>query len=129
MSIQPINLLEAASATTTITLVIHADVESRSRLNLKQVGAYRYWEDPSTEALMMAYRIGGEPLCLWENGEPQPAALREAIADGAVLIAHNAEFEMLAFDWLARNAGWLAPKKYRCTAAQAAALALPRDLE
>src|SRR6185295_6419433 len=38
-------------------------------------------------------------------------------------------FELLAFRWLSKHHGWLAPKKYRCTAAMASALALPRDLE
>lgn len=112
-----------------VVLTIHADVESRCRLDIGDYGAYRYWEDPSAEVLMMAYRIGKDALHMWDRGWPQPADLRQAIADGAVLIAHNAEFEMLAFEWLARNHGWLAPKKYRCTAAMAAALALPRDLE
>ena len=125
-------IVKAAALTWTrddIVLNIHADVESRSRLSIKTVGAYRYWDDPSTEPLMMAYRIGDEPICLWQRGEPQPAGLRQAIADGAVLVAHNAEFELLAFRWLKRKAGWLIPKKFRCTAAMASAMALPRDLD
>jgi DNA polymerase len=107
---------------------VHADVESRSLLDIGEYGAYRYWEDPSTECLMMAYRIGDGDLQLWDRGQKQPDDLRSAIDAGCVLVAHNAEFEMLAFDWLARNRGWLAPSKYRCTAAMAAALSLPRDL-
>jgi DNA polymerase len=78
---------------------------------------------------MLAYRVDGGALLMWERGEPQPDDLKQAIADGAVLVAHNAEFEMLAFAWLAKRDGWLAPKKYACTAAMAAALSLPRDLE
>jgi DNA polymerase len=108
---------------------VHADVESRSLLDIGEYGAYRYWEDPSTECLMMAYRIGDGALQLWDRGQPQPDDLRSAIDAGCVLVAHNAEFEMLAFDWLNRKRGWLAPQTYRCTAAMAAALALPRDLE
>jgi DNA polymerase len=115
-----------------VVLTIHADVESRCMLDIGDYGAYRYWEHPSAEVLMMAYRIGDDDLQLWDRSwdyQYQPEDMRQAIADGAVLVAHNAEFEMLAFEWLARNRGWLAPKKYRCTAAMAAALALPRDLE
>jgi DNA polymerase len=129
MSVEPSTFWKNRFGDNDVVLVVHADVESRSRVNLKLVGAHVYWEHPSTECLMMAYRIGVGPLQMWERGQPQPPDLIEAFLDGAVLVAHNAEFERLAFRWLSRNAGWLVPKKYRCTAAMAAAMALPRDLD
>jgi DNA polymerase len=92
---------------------------------------WRYWADPSTDVICIAWCDGNGPVHTWRKGEPLPPALGAAITSRAPLAAHNAQFERLAFKWLARRYGW--PKvrddQWHCTAAQAAALALPRALE
>lgn len=109
---------------------IHADVETRSPVDLKKCGAYVYFEHPETDVLMMAYRLDDGPLKVWLRGQPCPADLAQAIRDGAIISAWNAAFEHLAFDLLADRHGWPRPHEdqYLDTAAAAAAMALPRAL-
>jgi DNA polymerase len=109
---------------------IHADVETRSPIDLKKRGAYVYFEHPNTKVLMMAYRLDDGPLQMWTYDQPCPVDLAQAIRDGATIVAFNAQFETLAFDLLADRCGWPRPRydQYLDTAAAAAAMALPRAL-
>lgn len=111
-------------------MTIHADVETRSPVDLKKCGAHVYFEHPDTEVLMCDYRIGDNEPGLWLRGEPCPPDLAEAIERGDEIVAHNAGFETGALNLLADRQGWPRPKpdQYRCTAAMAAAMSLPRDL-
>lgn len=110
---------------------IHADVETRSPVDLRTAGAFVYFDHPDTSVLMLAYRIGDAPIKVWTFDQPCPPDLADAIRSGAEIVAHNAQFETLAFDWLAKNRGWPQPAydRYRCTAAMAAAMGLPRSLD
>ena len=47
------------------------DFETRSRVNLKQVGASRYAKDPSTEALCMSWRSSDGQSGLWTYRDPE----------------------------------------------------------
>lgn len=112
-------------------LTIHADAETRSPLDLKKVGAYKYFEDPRTDAWCLTWAINDEPIELWKLGEPPPARLNQAIEDGARFVAHNNFFERMLFKLvLGPRYGFVVPKLEQCycTAAAAAAMALPRDL-
>jgi len=113
-----------------MTKGIEADVETRSPVDLKTRGAFVYFEHPLTEVLMASYRINGGPMRRWRRGQPCPADLAQAVADGMTISAHNAQFETLAFRLLHERQGWPAarPEQFRCTAATAAAMSLPRDL-
>ncbi|MCH4543166.1 DNA polymerase [Ochrobactrum sp. A-1] len=111
---------------------VEIDFETRSAVELKTHGVYRYMADPSTTALMASYQIDGGPVQRWRYGQPCPADLREAIERGDTISAHNAAFERLLMQRvLAPRHGWPMPKtsQFRCTAATAAAMALPRKLE
>lgn len=110
---------------------IEIDVETRSPINLKKCGAYVYFEHPLTEVLIASYILNGDgKVRRWERGQPCPPNLKEAIEAGATISAHNAGFEYLALKLLHERQGWpeAKPDQFRCTAATAAALALPRDL-
>jgi len=104
----------------------HLDYETRSRADLKKVGAYRYAADPSTRILMFAIaRDEGEPL-LWDclnGGKAALAMLQEALADNEALFwAHNAEFERAISKYRMKADLGLDPppvEKWRCTAALA----------
>lgn len=112
--------------------MIHIDVESFSLLSVRNVGAWRYWEDESTETLCFCWAIDHGEVQKWRRGDKVPPLLAERIRAGELIGAHNAQFERLAFlKDLHPRLGFPLPKEeqWRCTAAQAAALALPRALD
>ena len=74
--------------------ILHLDFETRSRIDLPKVGAHRYAQDESTEALCAAFAVNDEPVQLWLPGEPVPAEFIEAMReDDWIVAAHNATFE------------------------------------
>jgi hypothetical protein len=110
--------------------VIEADFETRSAVDLRKHGPYVYFEHPSARVLLGSFKLG-EDRFRWRYGEPCPEPLRAHIEAGGQIAAHNAAFEALCFDWLADHCGWPRPAlgQFRCTAATAAAMQLPRALE
>lgn len=105
------------------------DLETRSRVNLPQRGAYNYADDCSI--LILSYALGDEPVQRWEawRGKPMPTKLVNMLADKRLeLRAHNAAFERLVLSkhkLLTRNDY----DRWYCTATQARASALPGGLE
>lgn len=110
---------------------VEIDFETRSDIDLKSCGVFRYFESPHAAVLIGSYSIDGGPVRRWQRGEPCPADLRKAAEAGAVISAHNAGFEIQCFTWLHQHANWPMPayEQFRCTAATAAALSLPRALD
>lgn len=84
------------------------DIETRSRLDLRRVGAARYAADPSTDVWCVAFVIDDGSVQLWLPGSPVPAAIIEAAADPEYLfVAHNAAFERAIWrDILTPRYGW-----------------------
>lgn len=81
---------------------------------------------------MLSYKLDGDPTVrTWIPGQKPPERLIAAIEKREPMRAHNAQFERLAMKWLSKYHGWPAirDEQWHCTAAQAAALALPRSLE
>lgn len=108
------------------------DFETRSAVDLKSAGVYRYSEDETTEVLCLGWAINDDDPDIWFPGEPFPKRLREYIGDGGDLYAWNAQFERTIWrEILHKRLGLYHPKdnQWWCTAAQAAALGLPRALE
>jgi DNA polymerase bacteriophage-type len=107
-----------------------ADFETRSDVDLKTRGAANYFASPHFKALIASYRIGTGPLKRWRYGQPCPPDLAEHIRSGGYIRAFNASFERQCIARLAETDGWPLPAidRYRCTAAEAAAMALPRKL-
>ena len=111
-------------------MTIHIDFETYSEAPIKQVGAWRYAADPTTEVLCMAFYVPGQmdaPGLLTD-----PDAIREMLAGimrlGQRLHAWNSFFEMsIAYHVLGIQEA-LNPALWEDTAALAAALALPRKL-
>lgn len=131
--------------------MIHADFESRSRVNLLTQGAYNYAMDESTEPTMLAFAIDDAepeiflPLmgCLWEDlaaalemegitvWREFPPVFRQALAAGEKVAAHNAQFERLLFWYYVCpefNLPEIPIEQFYCTASQARANNLPGDL-
>jgi len=109
---------------------VEIDFETRSDVDLKTCGVHVYFESRHARVLIGSYSIDDGPVQRWRYGEPCPADLRAAVEAGAQISAHNAGFEIQCFAWLAQNAGWPQPRleQFRCTAATAAAMSLPRSL-
>ncbi len=125
------------------------DFETRSECSLKQCGSWRYSLDPTTEALCLAWR-----LPYWEKGRTglwHPAfphlGIEESDGDanledllelwqwlraGELVEAHNAWFERGIWkNIMVPRWGWepIRHEQWRCSAAKAAAHALPRKLD
>lgn len=109
---------------------LECDFETRSPIDLRKHGAYVYFEHPEARVLIGSFKLGDERF-RWRYGEPCPQQIVAHVAGGGRLAAHNAAFERLCYKWLHENCGWPAPaiEQFRCTAATAAALQLPRSLD
>jgi DNA polymerase bacteriophage-type len=123
----------AASRDSDVPHVLHHDIETRSRRDLKSCGAWRYAADPSTEVLCVCYAADDEPVQLWTPGNPIPAEFVEAGANpNWVVVAHNSQFERaIEQHVLGPHHGWpqIPLERYCCTLAMAQAVALPGALE
>lgn len=115
-------------------MVVHLDFETYSLLDVRDVGAYRYAEDPSTEVLICCYAINAGPVHTWYPFKHRevPSDLAHAVKAGALLGAHNAQFERAVWQLvLVRRHGAPTTQRtqWRCTAVLAAQAGLPRSLD
>jgi len=112
---------------------LHFDFETRSVLDLREVGLHNYARHPSTEPWCAAYAVDDSPVEIW-SGLPHglPEQIRSCLANGAIFVAHNAPFELEIWnEIMAPRAGWprLDPSQVVCTMAAAYAMGLPGALE
>lgn len=108
------------------------DFETRSTVDLKKSGVYPYAMHPSTDVWLARYAFDDGPVQRWNRGEPMPADLVAHILRGGKIRAWNAAFERIVmFYVLCQRQGWPVPRleQFWCTAAQAAAMSLPRSLD
>jgi len=49
------------------------DIETHSRCNLKECGAFIYATDPSTDVICLCYAVGDGEIHVWKPGDPVPA--------------------------------------------------------
>lgn len=109
------------------------DFETRSTVDLKAAGVYKYAESEHTDVLCMAWSFDdAEPGIWFPWWEPFPEEATDHIARGGKLRAWNAAFERIVWrDVLGPRYGVITPEtdQWYCTAASAAALGLPRALE
>lgn len=120
---------------------LHWDCETRSRADLRKVGLYAYAAHPTTEVLMIGYRIeiaGVDTPYRWfmpgdksENERKFKVCLK-GHKEWPRIAAHNAGFERRMIEAiLAPQFGYSVPalERYDCTAARAAIQSLPRSLD
>lgn len=125
------------------------DYETQSELDVADVGAYLYATHPSTKIMCVAWRFGSKenllaaPIKTWspaiDGREASTDLLSILVAPDVILKAHNALFEEMVtkyvltryirIDEWKRAVGSIPIGRWRCSAAQAAAAALPRKLE
>lgn len=102
--------------------MIFLDFETFSEANLKEVGAYRYAEHPTTEVLCAAWAIDGDEVSV-AVGNAAPGH----VFDDHMIVAHNVEFEKQI---LKHKLGLdFSIDRFIDTAALAARMSLPRKLE
>src|SRR5262245_2098725 len=105
------------------------DIETRSAVDLKVVGAHRYAADPTTQVQCVVYAVDEDPAEIWIPGQPIPPPFVEAARDSSwSIVAHNDAFERAIEERILHpQFGWpLAPlAQHRCTMAMALAAALP----
>ncbi len=121
------------------------DFETRSACNLKRHGTWRYSVDSSTEVLCLVYRLPSWSAGRTEVWRPRmpvlgldeyvnSESLEELLSwinDGGLVEAHNVWFEYCIWsNVLVSQYGWppVPMSQWRCSAAKAAAHALPRNL-
>lgn len=112
-------------------LMLHLDFETRSVVDLKKTGLYRYAADPSTDIWCACWLHEVEGPGEWRPGQPVPDVIRDVIRNGGLVYSHNFAFEHAIWTYiLTPRYGWpaLPLELGRCTAAMAAAMSLPRDL-
>jgi DNA polymerase bacteriophage-type len=77
---------------------LHLDYETKSELDLKEVGIFLYANHPSTRVIMASWSFNYGPVKQWdsESGEPIPQELLDAIENDEIeKWAFNAAFERM----------------------------------
>lgn len=106
------------------------DIETYSDVDLISCGVYKYSSSPHFEILLIAYSVDDEEtVCIdVANGEEPPKEFIEMLFDDTVTkTAFNANFERTCLSNYYQHS--FRPEAWRCTAVQAAMLALPLSLE
>ncbi len=114
---------------------IHLDFETRSEVDIRKSGAWVYATHPSTEVLCMAYAIDdGEVQIVSKEQLENREWVKPIIetTENPIYVAHYAMFEYYIWhNILVKRFGYpkIPQRQWRCTAAKAAAVALPRSLD
>ena len=125
--------------------VLSIDFETRATVDLRKAGIYRYAEDPNTDIWCMAWAFDDEEVEIWTpsrtfmhdglpgvEDNPLPERIVEHIKAGGEIRAWNAAFERIIWrEIMVKRYG--APEvkieQWVDTAAEAAAMSLPRGLD
>lgn len=119
------------------------DFETRSACDLKKSGGYKYSVDPTTQATCLGFKVVGDkhvellPFDLVNKPFDRiPIEIqnrwRALIKSGYQFSAHNVFFDLCIYkNVMVKRFCWpdIPFNQFRCTAAKAAACALPRALE
>ena len=105
------------------------DIETRSSVEIRKAGLYRYAQSPDFEVLLFAYQMDDAPVEIVDlaQGEKIPEWIVEALQSaGVIKHAYNA-----AFEWYCLNrAGYRTPlAQWRCTMAHGLYCGYPGGLD
>ena len=113
-------------------MTVSIDFETRSAVDLRKTGVYKYAADPSTDIWCMAYKAPwSDDVLVWQPGDERDIYLEDWIMAGGLLSAWNANFERTIWnEVMVGRYQWPETriKQWRCTMAQASAMGLPRSL-
>lgn len=111
---------------------VSVDFETRSTVDLRKTGVYPYAADPSTDIWCMSYAWDEEEgVRTWLPGDAIDPALESWVQAGGELRAWNSGFEVQIWNRImVPRYGWptTSIEQWIDTAAEAAAMALPRAL-
>lgn len=111
------------------SLLLHIDFETRSTLDLREVGLDNYAASPTTDVWCLGQALGDEPVFV---GKGMLGTTLDHVRAGGLVVAHNASFELAIWNKiLAARYGWpqLRPEQCICTMSMAYAMGLPGSLE
>lgn len=98
---------------------LHIDIETRSSVDIKKSGLYKYAQSPDFKILLFAYKCDDEEVKIidLESGEKIPGEIIGALADRNIIkYAFNAAFEWYCL----KSAGYMVDlKSFRCVQAHA----------
>ena len=107
---------------------LYIDIETRSRLDIKNTNVYRYVQDADFKILMADFAIDDGPVEHVEGDDI--LGLRGLIIDPSVTkVAHNAGFERVCFSAALGVDGYLPPEEWHDTMAVAGVRGMPKKLE
>lgn len=112
--------------------VAHGDFETRSAVDLREVGLHNYARHESTDAWCFSWAIGDMEPEVWVPGDKFPDVMRRHIEAGRQFHAWNAPFELAIWsEIMRRRYNWpaLRPEQTHCVMARAYAMGLPGALE
>jgi hypothetical protein len=113
--------------------ILFRDFETKSTLDLPDVGAWKYASDHTTDVWCCAYAVDDGPIELWVPGDPVAPEFIEAAQNPTwVVSAFNDQFErLIERHIMGPRYGWptVPIERHRCTQAAALAHALPAKLE
>lgn len=107
--------------------MIHLDFETRSELDLREVGVYEYAAHPSTDIICLAWAVDDGPVNIWTPGQQAPR-----LPEAQLVSAWNASFERNVWGLIGQARYGFQPiefSRWRCTMAKAAAMGLPQSLD
>jgi DNA polymerase len=108
------------------------DFETFSEANVKEVGAVRYAQHPSTEPLCMSHGLKGVKKKIWVPPNPFPQEVIDHVLAGGYLEAHHAAFERAIWYYvlyLKMGVVSVLPTRWKDTLAVCAYRALPLGLD
>lgn len=113
--------------------ILFRDYETRSTIDLRDVGAWKYSTHSTADVWCCAYAVDDGPIGLWTPGDPVPPEFIAAAQDPAWLVcAFNDAFERLIEQHImGPRYGWpVVPiERHRCLQATTLSLALPGSLD
>ena len=124
---------EGFCKTMTDIATLHIDFETRSELDLREVGLWKYVRHPSTDVWCAAVAIGDEEpgIATLTDRLWIPPRFVDHVRSGKPVYAHNAPFELAVWnEIMVKRYGWppLAPEQTFCTMAACYAMGLPGAL-
>ena len=113
-----------------LTYVV-VDFETFSALDVTEVGAWRYAEDPTTEVLALGYARQGDVRCLWHPGDSIDGICALAADPDVIWVAFNCQFEKAIWRNLMIPLGLpdIPNQRWHDIQAVAAMKVLPQNLE
>lgn len=112
---------------------VDLDYETFSEADLPAIGAWPYAEHETTEVLCFSWGIGSDDPQVWRYGERCPKRFYEAVMDGLLVWAWNANFERAVSEHvsLRQIPGFpnIRPEQWRDSMALAAMCAMPMSLK